>query len=1068
MLVPKYNLYYILSVVVIACGGIPKGYDEGGFSAAVGLSSFKNDFQLNSSEWKNNNTGLANRTANITSFGVLGAAFGSLLALVLTDRLGRLRCWQGFIILWATGILMQAFSSGILGLMLFARLWGGLGAGGLTVVAPLYLSEIARAKVSRHDCFFINYAASKNMAATPEQYRLVMVVPLIPVGLAFIGSFFLSDTPRWLASQDYVEEALNTLRRLRGTDAESASLTKEFSEIHEEIQLKQQNLRGVGTVTIIKEIFVTPSFRKRFLYYIPQIFVYAGVTGSNSSLITSGAYGITKLFFTLLFTWGMIDIIGRRRCLLSGLGLQFVAHVWMAIYMAVFSNGHNKPASDVTIAAVYVYAVGWSVGLCTVQYLYGTEIFPTRIRSVCYATNMALHWFFQFAVVRVTPNMLVSLHIYGAFVFWAVICAVGFVLLGLWAPETKNVPMERMEELFSGPWYSLWKAKVDFNESDESMLSSEKKEMIISEHLEDKIEELKRLHLSTYPAVHDPLSELLICQEKRSQGPLELHPFQDKAKKVLSLSARISDPSLARSTSETTHCSDLRRLLQSPVKITMAGETKITPQAEQRIGYAPVAALQEYYEALDNLSLEEYAAKEKKLVHKIDLRLMPLLFLMIVLNYLDRNALANARVQGIEKSIGLKGNEFNTAISVLFAGYIALQIPSNMIITRVRPSLYLPGCMIIWGIVSGMTATVQNFKGLVIVRPYFPGALFLLSSWYTRKELALRTSILYSGSLLSGGFGGLIGAGVQSGLDGAKGIASWRWLFIIEASITVFIAAIALFVLPDFPHTTSFLSGEEKAIATRRLETHSGSNDTERGSMVAGVKMAVIDYKVWCLALIITTKTSAGAVTSFIPTLVATLGKGKVESLLLVAPPYIFATIIALGVSRASDRMGERCYHIVVPILFGMVGFIIAASTLNFAARYASLFLMLAGVYGSYNVALAWISSTLPQPIEKRAAAIALVNTVGNFAQIYSPYMYPSSDGPQYLTAMIANSCFCLGCIIMTLLLRFCLVRENKKLEAFEVQQATALSAEKLGLETVEDIARSGEFMAAPGFRYCL
>lgn len=89
---------------------------------------------------------MANRKANITSFGVLGAAFGSLLALALADRLGRLRCWQFFVTLWASGILMQVFSSGIYGFMLFARIWGGLGAGALTVVAPLYLSEVAPAK----------------------------------------------------------------------------------------------------------------------------------------------------------------------------------------------------------------------------------------------------------------------------------------------------------------------------------------------------------------------------------------------------------------------------------------------------------------------------------------------------------------------------------------------------------------------------------------------------------------------------------------------------------------------------------------------------------------------------------------------------------------------------------------------------------------------------------------------------------------------------------------------------------------------------------------------------------
>ncbi|TVY47160.1 MFS transporter [Lachnellula occidentalis] len=133
--------------------------------------------------------------------------------------------------------------------------------------------------------------------------------------------------------------------------------------------------------------------------------------------------------------------------------------------------------------------------------------------------------------------------------------------------------------------------------------------------------------------------------------------------------------------------------------------------------------------------------------------------------------------------------------------------------------------MAVWGIVSGLTAAVHNYTGLVLVRfflgfveaPYFPGALFLLSSWYTREELALRTSILYAGSLLSGGFGGLVGAGVQAGLNGARGIVSWR---------------------------TRWLSPEERAIATKRLQYTSGSQDTERGSLFSGVKMAVMDYKV--------------------------------------------------------------------------------------------------------------------------------------------------------------------------------------------------------------------------------
>jgi hypothetical protein len=119
----------------------------------------------------------------------------------------------------------------------------------------------------------------------------------------------------------------------------------------------------------------------------------------------------------------------------------------------------NHNASNAAVASVFVYAVGWSIGLCTVPYLYGTEIFPTRIRNVSYAVSMALHWCFQFAVVRVTPLMFVSLDIWGAYLFWSLICFSGLIILGILMPETKGVPIERMGDLFDGPWYLRWNAK---------------------------------------------------------------------------------------------------------------------------------------------------------------------------------------------------------------------------------------------------------------------------------------------------------------------------------------------------------------------------------------------------------------------------------------------------------------------------------------------------------------------------------------------------------------------------------------------------------------------------------
>ncbi|KAF3040757.1 hypothetical protein E8E12_009101 [Didymella heteroderae] len=482
--------FYILAVVVLAFGAIPKGYDEGGFSASVTLPAFKDDYGLQKSRWIGNATGLANRTANITSFAVLGAAFGALIAYALNDKIGRLWSFRLAILIWASGTLMQVFSSGIFGFLLFARIWSGLGSGGLTVVSPLFLSEIAPTKsrgmiVSIYMVvllsfltlgFFINYGVSKHMAQGRSQWQIVQAIPLIPVGAAFVISFLIPDSPRWLASKGRHQESVAALARLRGTSHDNSTLVAEYERVNLEANALVE-ISNASMWEVAKECFSTPTLRSRYFlavamhtvaqwtggngitYYISDIFQYAGIHGSETSLITSGAYGLVKLFVTMIFAWGLIDRIGRRRCFLAGLTLQGITHIYMAIYFGAIGQG-NAHASNAAIASVFVYATGWSLGLCTIPYIYGAEIFPTKTRSLAYASTMGLHWFFQFAVVRVTPVMLAALDKWGAYVFWSMICTIGTVLLGLWAPETKGVPLERMQELFEHPWYRCGRAKL--------------------------------------------------------------------------------------------------------------------------------------------------------------------------------------------------------------------------------------------------------------------------------------------------------------------------------------------------------------------------------------------------------------------------------------------------------------------------------------------------------------------------------------------------------------------------------------------------------------------------------
>jgi peptidoglycan/LPS O-acetylase OafA/YrhL len=131
-------------------------------------------------------------------------------------------------------------------------------------------------------------------------------------------------------------------------------------------------------------------------------------------------------------------------------------------------------------------------------------------------------------------------------------------------------------------------------------------------------------------------------------------------------------------------------------------------------------------------------------------------------------------------------------------------------------------------------------------------------------------------------------------------------------------------------------------------------------------------------------------------------------------------------VGLSSGRTNERTWHITASMGAALVGFIMACATLNTAARYIACFLFASGVYGVNGVILGWVSATLGQTTEKKAASLSIVNTLANASYIYTAYLYPKSDGPRYLTAMAANSAFAFATIAAAWVLKFWLIRTNK------------------------------------------
>ncbi|KAG2110521.1 MFS general substrate transporter [Suillus discolor] len=412
---------------------------------------------------------------------------------------------------------------------------------------------------------------------------------------------------------------------------------------------------------------------------------------------------------------------------------------------------------------------------------------------------------------------------------------------------------------------------------------------------------------------------------------------------------------------------------------------------------------------LDNIGR---STVERRLLRKLDLR-VAFLVLVYIMNIMDRTNVAAARLRGFEEDLGMTGNQFNTLISILYVGYLLTQAPSNMILHRMkRPSLYLSSCMMTWAAITMCMSVVQTYRAAVILRffigfveaTFFPGAIFILSRWYKRNELGLRTVFLFCGNSISNAFSALIASGILASLDGVLGFPAWRWLFFVEGALTFTIAVFAIWILPDFPSTPSlWLSPEEQTLAKQRMEEEVVTRIEYEGKPernFSGLAEALMDWRVWWLGVTLHLIISSTSFTNFFPTLSATMGYSATTSLFLCAPPWIVGTATSFVVARHSDVTGDRFWHIVGPLLVGIAGYIIAISTMNTGMRYLSLFFMTQSPV-AYAVALTWVMNTFSQSQSKRAAAVALVSTMASTGFVTSSYFWPSSWGPSYVNSYL-------------------------------------------------------------------
>ncbi|KAG0174546.1 hypothetical protein DFQ28_005881 [Apophysomyces sp. BC1034] len=422
----------------------------------------------------------------------------------------------------------------------------------------------------------------------------------------------------------------------------------------------------------------------------------------------------------------------------------------------------------------------------------------------------------------------------------------------------------------------------------------------------------------------------------------------------------------------------------------------------------------------------------RRLLWKLDLRIVPFLGVLYLCSFLDRVNIGNAKLAGLVVDIGISASDYNWALSIFFIGYILFEVPSNLMLKKIGPSKWIPIVMMAWGTVMACMAAIHNTAGLLASRFFlgiteaglFPGVIFYLSLWYTRKEQATRVAIFFSCSTLAGAFGGVLAYGIMQ-MDGIRGLRGWQWIFIIEAIPTLILAFASYFALPDFPENSSFLTERERDAVVLRLKNDAGPS-TETHFSWKQFRDAFLDWKVYMHALVyICGSTPLYSLSLFLPSIISGMGYTDLSAQAMSAPPY--AVVL---VAMHADKHCERGLHIAVPGFVGMIGYmlLVVLKDRGPVALYISAIITTTGVFAHIPAMLSWFTNNIGGHT-KRGVATAFIISIGNIGGVLGGQIYRADDAPFYTRGHEICMGLMAGVVVVSLTFKFLLERENRRRE---------------------------------------
>lgn len=380
---------------------------------------------------------------------------------------------------------------------------------------------------------------------------------------------------------------------------------------------------------------------------------------------------------------------------------------------------------------------------------------------------------------------------------------------------------------------------------------------------------------------------------------------------------------------------------------------------------------------------------EAALVSKLTRRLVPFLFLLYIVAYLDRINVGFAALQ-MQGQLHLSDEVYGLGAGLFFAGYFVFQLPSNLLLERVGARRWLAALMVVWGAVSTsmiFVRTPHSFYALrfllgVAEAGFFPGVILYLKNWFPADARARTVAWFMTAAPLSGVVGGPI-SGALLGLHHA-GLAGWQWMFIMEGIPAMLLGGLAACYLTDRPAAATWLSDEQRdwLLATLRQE----SQQTAAVSRT-NVWAAFTHPGIWLLVLVyFGLDTVSYGISLWLPNLIRSLsGVSDFVIGLLSTIPYIAAAISMVLVGMHSDRSGERRWHTALPAFVGASGLLLAAQSTSVVPMIAGITVAVLGVFSMLGPF--WTMPTSLLTGSAAAAAIALINSVGNLGGFFGPYI---------------------------------------------------------------------------------